>query len=177
MSNPNVTFGFFPQSVTKVVTFAAVSASAIGYSVPSPNSAQRSSPVTFSYRAGGESLRPPESERLWLQRLRELADLPTGWLDGDGTRLSVSAEHAALSLLTAVESARLPMPGIFPTEHGGLEMEWMGEREVISVTVTSEGATEAEYLDLGSMQTQSEDIRAAGDLLRFLAIRRMAVAG
>lgn len=57
-------------------------------------------------------------------RLDELARLSDGWLDGKGRALRPDALHVLEMLLATADDAPLPRPGIFPTEVGGLHVEW-----------------------------------------------------
>lgn len=69
---------------------------------------------------GVEQVLPSE----WSQRLDELSALTDGWLDGSGKSVSKPAMRAAETLLFLVADEALPRPGIFPTEEGGLHLEW-----------------------------------------------------
>ncbi len=74
---------------------------------------------------GVEQVLPPE----WSRRLDELSELPDGWLDGAGKGISPSAMRAVESLLFMVADERLPRPGIYATEEGGIHLEWGDARD------------------------------------------------
>jgi len=106
-----------------------------------------------------EQVLPPE----WSQRLEELAALKDGWLDGSGSAISREAMRAAETLLFWCVDEGIARPGIFPTESGGIHLEWddPNETEVVveatgtvrlfSDTVSDdgvEGALEAVFTEL-----------------------------
>jgi hypothetical protein len=75
----------------------------------------------------------------WANRLIELAQLPTGWGDGDdGVAIEVAALEAAGSILAAISEFNLPQPGVFPTEEGGVLVEWATTEQVRSIEITSD---------------------------------------
>lgn len=60
------------------------------------------------------------------KRIAELAQLQDGWLDGNGLAPTKPALHRADVLaLTLASVVNLPYPGIFPSEEGGIQFEWI----------------------------------------------------
>lgn len=58
-------------------------------------------------------------------RLRELSQLPQGWLDGEGDEITQTALQTAKNIATAViHDGTIGTPTLFPTEEGGIELEW-----------------------------------------------------
>ncbi len=77
-------------------------------------------------------------EAPWAPRLLYLAHLRDGWLDGHGRAPSYVALDAARDLLMRLQERKElgAMPGVFPTEEGGIQLEWASGDRVVSVEVT-----------------------------------------
>jgi len=58
------------------------------------------------------------------RRLAALAELPDGWLDGEGAHLSRDFLSRLVSLLKEAESDGLPRPYLYPTPEGQVQAEW-----------------------------------------------------
>lgn len=61
----------------------------------------------------------------WKERLLELCLLEDGWLDGDGLRMSAEAQDSAWDICKRVEQDGYPSPAIFPSEEGGIHLQWI----------------------------------------------------
>lgn len=57
-------------------------------------------------------------------RCEELAQLKDGWLDGEGIAPSKAGLTAFATAWDNAETAALPLPHIYPTPEGGVQMEW-----------------------------------------------------
>jgi hypothetical protein len=69
----------------------------------------------------------------WSARLKELSELEDGWFDGSGDKISRQVLRQTETLLLECLDARVERPRIFPTEKGGVRLEWaLEEREVIA---------------------------------------------
>ena len=68
-------------------------------------------------------------------RLDELRDLQDGWLDGDG----VAPNHAGLDWLSGAFKRHYPdglqLPYTYPTEDGGISLEWGSDTWEIDIKV------------------------------------------
>lgn len=78
----------------------------------------------------------------WGVRLQELAALPTGWDGGDAAQITSSSLDASQKLLQAVDRAQIDPPGVFPTEEGGVLIEWASLSAVSSVEILADGSFE-----------------------------------
>ena len=79
----------------------------------------------------------------WAARLIELAELARGWSEVSNARpIAVLALEAADAILSAVNEAGQTLPGIFPTEAGGVILEWASFSGVQSVELTAEAEFE-----------------------------------
>lgn len=77
----------------------------------------------------------PSDISLQLDTIRELED---GWLDGDGLAPSLSGIDWIESRLHRYLPADFPRPYLYPTESGGVQLEWSIESNEISIEVTLE---------------------------------------
>lgn len=60
-------------------------------------------------------------------RLVELAGLSEGWLDGrEGCKIDLSSIEYARDILETLSRVGLDIPRIYPTEIGGIQLEWHG---------------------------------------------------
>lgn len=64
-----------------------------------------------------------EAPQSWRDRLAVLASAGPGWLDGEGDPVTESALDRAAAILSGLEAAGMPRPGIFPTPSGGIQLE------------------------------------------------------
>ncbi|MFK0282538.1 hypothetical protein ACIQVL_19010 [Streptomyces sp. NPDC090499] len=79
----------------------------------------------------------------WSERLAELHDLEAGWLDGVGQQVSRKVLRAAESLLLEFLDEQVKRPYIYPTEDGGVQLEWPYSAGEVTLTVTSDEKVEA----------------------------------
>jgi len=78
----------------------------------------------------------------WGRRLTEFAQLRPGWDGGGASQISSPALDAAQQLLRAVDSAEVERPGVYPTEEGGILVEWADAAAVRNVEILVEGGYE-----------------------------------
>ncbi|MER6673792.1 hypothetical protein [Streptomyces sp. NPDC000983] len=86
-----------------------------------------------------EPVLPPE----WSERLAELHDLEAGWLDGVGQQVSRKVLREAESLLLEFLDEQIQRPYIYPTEDGGVQLEWPYSAGEVTLTVTADEKVEA----------------------------------
>ncbi|UPZ30433.1 hypothetical protein MUK60_23200 [Streptomyces sp. LRE541] len=86
-----------------------------------------------------EPVLPPE----WSERLAELHDLEAGWLDGVGQQVSRKVLRQAESLLLEFLDEQVKRPYIYPTEDGGVQLEWPYSSGEVTLTITSDEKVEA----------------------------------
>ena len=73
----------------------------------------------------------------WAVRLIEFAQLSSGWDESsEAAPIAVVALEAANSIMKAVADAGKDLPSIFPTEDGGVILEWATLAMVRSIEVT-----------------------------------------
>jgi hypothetical protein len=73
----------------------------------------------------------------WSRRFVELAQLTPDWSgEGGGAEIiSFPALDAARQILIRADERGLALPGIFPMEDGGVQLEWSSARTVFSVEI------------------------------------------
>jgi hypothetical protein len=104
------------------------------------------------------------ADPLRLERFAEFEALESGWLDGYGLPIHPVPIALAKELLGLLDTAGIPGPGVFPTEEGGVSLEWIdaesflglemlstGIVELFALTVDSEDATSGEATDLAEV--------------------------
>ncbi|MBD0838868.1 hypothetical protein [Streptomyces sp. TRM68416] len=79
----------------------------------------------------------------WSERLVELQTLENGWLDGVGKEVSRKLLREVESLLLEFLDAQVERPYIFPTEEGGVQLEWPFTRGEVTVIVLPDDKVEA----------------------------------
>lgn len=106
----------------------------------------------------------------WAPRLLELAHLRDGWLDGGGRAPSYISLDAARDLLLRLSTRGLPMPGVFPMEDGGIQLEWASSDAVVSIDVSPdfELSIFSYQPDGQAAEHVAEDLGAATDVLERL---------
>lgn len=109
----------------------------------------------------------------YSRRFIELASLAAGWGDDgvSGEMISFSALDAARDFLDSKLVREVGLPGIFPMEDGGVQLEWATSERVSSVEITPD--LDFELFDLkvaGREATHhvTKDFKAARRLLRRL---------
>lgn len=79
-----------------------------------------------------------EPDSVGASRIIQIASLGRNWNDGDEPAISDLAIAAALELLEGIAEKSLPVPGISPTEEGGISLEWANAEQVVSVEIDSD---------------------------------------
>ncbi|MFJ9088712.1 hypothetical protein ACIRL3_40520 [Streptomyces sp. NPDC102384] len=86
-----------------------------------------------------EPVLPPE----WSERLTELHDLEAGWLDGVGRQVSRKVLREVESLLLEFLDEQIKRPYIYPTEDGGVQLEWPYSTGEVTLTITPDEKVES----------------------------------
>ncbi|MFC9092141.1 hypothetical protein [Streptomyces sp. NPDC057072] len=72
----------------------------------------------------------------WSERLVDLQKLESGWLEGAGESINRRVLRKVESLLLELLDAGAPRPYIYPTENGGVQLEWSSEGGEVTAEVT-----------------------------------------
>ncbi len=81
-------------------------------------------------------------ETTWGARLAEFAALTPGWDNGTALQISSVALEGAQMLMRAVDGAGIDRPGVFPTDEGGVLIEWADVSGIRSIEVLADGSFE-----------------------------------
>lgn len=92
------------------------------------------------YDLNDQPLKVAETQHLELldpndvaARCEELAQLKDGWLDGAGKAPTKERLKAFIHAWNAADTESLPLPYLYPTPEGGIQMEWtQGEWEIFA---------------------------------------------
>lgn len=89
-------------------------------------------------------------------RCEELAQLKDGWLDGEGAAPTKLGLDAFLASWNSADTDALPLPHIYPTPEGGIQMEWTQDGWETSAEVELE-TLNAELLAVNVMTRETRD--------------------
>jgi hypothetical protein len=79
----------------------------------------------------------------WSERLVELQGLESGWLDGVGAQVTRKVLREVEALLLEFLDSGIRRPYVYPTEEGGVQLEWPFEAGEVIVTVRAVDKVEA----------------------------------
>ncbi|WP_424462920.1 hypothetical protein [Pseudoclavibacter helvolus] len=105
----------------------------------------------------------------WRERLQYLANLPGGWYDGDGVKISKLAVTTTELIMTALDKLDYPPGNLFPIPDGGISGEWTDNKNVRTFEVMNDG--NIELFDLGDYEAgelddiETRDVRVAVDYI------------
>lgn len=102
------------------------------------------------------------------ERLATLAALEDGWADGDGQPISLPSVEFVSTIWQALQLAKAETPAIFPTEEGGLQMEWVSRTAHLQVGVDPEVALEAYFLDAATGEEDFDEPTGVDSLVEFV---------
>lgn len=98
------------------------------------------------------------------ERLLELALLEDGWLDGAGNKLPPKLLRIGARVLAVLYRSDLRAPSLFPTEEGGLSLEWSSPEYVYNIEIENDGSIVAYSLNPGEPSGQETTIGDPEDL-------------
>lgn len=111
-----------------------------------------------------------DEDEPWGQRLLQLADLPENW-DEDWEAVSTASLEFAREVLRGIQNRALRLPGVFPTQEGGVQLEWNSQHRRLAISISPEVDVESrlmvaatrererlEHADLASLETYLEGI-------------------
>jgi len=82
-----------------------------------------------------QEIAPFSSLRPFDLRIQELKQFLPGWLEGQGNAVSPNALFVADIFRSVLEEKDLPLPFVYPTPEGGIQMEWSTSSS-LEVTLT-----------------------------------------
>jgi hypothetical protein len=93
-----------------------------------------------------------------LARLDEITSLEDGWLDGDGIKVDRTVISNVRRLLSALAENPAPQVCVYPTEAGGVQLEWTKGPIENSLEFLTDGQVRFSFLDVESDQEGSRNI-------------------
>lgn len=106
----------------------------------------------------------------WSRKLIELASLGPDW-DGEhpgASMISFASLDAARDLVLQLVEAGNERPGIFPTEEGGVSLEWASAQSVASIEISADATVfELYHLPEGQKSGVYEEASSITDAVRF----------
>ncbi|MGW6258512.1 hypothetical protein [Streptomyces sp. NPDC055085] len=72
----------------------------------------------------------------WSRRLTELSRIESGWLEGAGEAVNGRVLRQVELLLLELLDIGVERPSIYPTEAGGVQLEWSSDRGEVTAEVT-----------------------------------------
>lgn len=100
--------------------------------------------------------------------LAALASLNTGWLDGDGEVIGLASIEFARDLLTNINGKYSDVPAVFPTEDGGVQLEWLSPKRHLAITIEPNLNIEAFVLDVSSNLRELTNPVGIIEVIRFI---------
>jgi hypothetical protein len=93
-----------------------------------------------------------------LARLDEIAALEVGWLDGEGAKIDRTVISNVRRLLSTLADNPSPRVCVYPTEAGGVQLEWTNGPIESSLEFLTEGQVQFSFVDVESGQEGSRSI-------------------
>ncbi|WP_336649093.1 hypothetical protein [Microbacterium sp. MMO-10] len=103
----------------------------------------------------------------WGARLREFTALRAGWDGGSALQISATALDAAQKLLQGVDRAQLQAPGVFPTDEGGVLIEWSSPAGIRSIEILADGGFELFVLLQGQQSGEHSETNDVAKAIAF----------
>lgn len=107
----------------------------------------------------------------WGARLVELAGLAPQWDGSSAAQVSSVSLDAAQLLLREVDASGIAMPGIFPTEDGGVLLEWSSHAAVRSIEILEDGTFETFAMTSGQQAGQHDSTSDLSVVVEFIKAR------
>ncbi|NTU49721.1 MAG: hypothetical protein HGA87_02295 [Desulfobulbaceae bacterium] len=107
------------------------------------------------------------------ERLDELKNLNDGWLDGEGTAPNPEVLNWLSNSFTRYYSAELPLPYIYPTAEGGIQVEWSLPPNDVSLEIdltTHQGEWHCLNLNTNEEETDTFNLNEGSDWARLIDV-------
>lgn len=102
-------------------------------------------------------------------RLVELAGLSEGWLDGqEGRKIDLSAIEFSIDILEQISEIGIDIPRIYPTEVGGIQLEWHGAEVRAELEISPDLSFELFALHADDIEEEVEG-RSVSDAVNYLS--------
>lgn len=81
------------------------------------------------------------NKKCFDERLVELSCLKDGWLDGEGSSISIEALESSKDFIYSLVNENFVYPVAFPEYNGGIILEWFNDSIGISIDIDNSGKT------------------------------------
>lgn len=119
----------------------------------------------FAYAFGSCGL---DTGSPWTPRLLELLRLRSGWFDGEGESIGMPAIEYAREVLRRVSEHSLPLPTIFPTPAGGVQLELLSGTRHLELMISPDLSIEGYILDSASGEDDEVEISSPDEAAAFM---------
>lgn len=94
----------------------------------------------------------------WSADLLDFASLPFGWAGPQlGQTISFLALEAADKIMMAISNSGQQLPALFPTDEGGVLIEWANADSVRSIEISADAQFHLYYLPAGTTEGEYEE--------------------
>lgn len=104
----------------------------------------------------------------WTPRLLELLRLQSGWFDGEGESVGMPAIEYAREVLRRTSEHSLPIPTIFPTPAGGVQLELLSGTRHLELAISPDLTVEGYFLDSSSGEDDEVEITSLDEAAAFI---------
>lgn len=109
-----------------------------------------------------------DSGSSWTPRLLELLRLQSGWFDGEGESIGMPAIEYAREVLRRASENSTPLPAIFPTPAGGVQLELLSGTRHLELTISPDLLIEGYILDSASGEDDEVEIGSLDEAAAFI---------
>ncbi|MBH0083312.1 hypothetical protein [Salinibacterium sp. SWN167] len=107
-------------------------------------------------------------ETAWGARLSKMATLMSRWDGAAAAQISSESLEKAQMILRAVDRAEIASPGVFPTEDGGVLIEWADATGVRSIEILEGGNFETFSMKFGEQEGAHSSTHDLSVAIRFV---------
>lgn len=104
----------------------------------------------------------------WSARMFELIFLRQGWVDGQGKAVIMDMAELAMKVLEGAHNLNYPLPHIFPTPEGGIQLEHHKGTKHLELTISPDDEHEGFYYDSATDDTVEEKLSTPDQMIEFL---------
>lgn len=106
--------------------------------------------------------------RPWSERMLDLISLRQGWADGQGKAVATYAADLAIKVLEGAQESNYPLPHIFSTPEGGIQLEHHKGTKHLELTISPDDEHEGFYYDSSTDETVEIEFTTPDQMIDFL---------
>lgn len=104
----------------------------------------------------------------WSDRMFELIFLRQGWVEGQGKAVVMDTAELAMKVLEGAQKSGYPLPHIFPTPEGGIQLEHHKGTKHLELTISPDDEHEGFYYDSSTDKTIEKEPKTPHEMVDFL---------